>query len=361
MRTTLENLVKIPLYKSFRSCGFPKMLPMNYTLLISTMCNSRCKTCNIWKQRHNDLKIDEWKKVFKSIGTSPFWVTVSGGEPFLQKHLADMVISLDRICKPSIVNIPTNSLFPDNVKNQVIKILKNTKIPRLIVNLSLDGKGKEHDRIRGIPGNFEKVMQNYKNLKKIQEDYPNFTIGFHSVISNFNIGSIKELIDFAFELEPDQYLTEIAENRVELDTVGLPITPSYQNYSRIVDYLIMKMDKYSYKKFGRFTKAFRMEYYQFVKNWLKKKKLLPDFAGFASCEIASWGEVWPSCIKGENLGNLRKVNYDFNKVWFSKKANDIRKEIKEKGTSYPLANAFYSSSFNHIPTLLKVLKNIITN
>ena len=359
MRDVFEIISKIPLYQSFRAFGYPKMLPENYTFLISTICNSRCATCNIWKQKYNDLTLAEWKKVFRSIGKSPFWVTISGGEPFIQEHLADMVIAIDRICKPTIINIPTNSLLVEKINTQVIKILKNIKTPKFIVNLSLDGVGKVHDKVRGVPGNFEKVMENYKNLKNIQKKYPNFSIGFGTVVSNYNLKDVKKVIDLVFKLEPDQYLTEIAEERVELDTVGQILTPSYKEYSKAVNYLLIKMQARKFRGIGKVSRAFRFEYYQFVKDWLRGKKLIPDYAGFASCEVTSFGEVWPSCIKGENMGNIRNANYDFSKVWFSDEAKRIRKDIKKYGSSYPLANAFYSSSLHHYQTLIKVLWKIL--
>lgn len=359
MRTIVKAALKMPFYQSFRKVGCPKVLPMNYTFLISTACNSRCLTCNIWKQEHDDLKIDEWKKIFKGLGNSPFWVTISGGEPFLQNHLPEMVTIIDKICQPAIINIPTNSLLPEEIERQVEKMLKKIKTPRLVINLSLDGVGEEHDRIRGVPGNFKKVMKNYENLKRIQERYSNLVVGFGTIVSTQNADKVKEVFDLVFDLELDQYVVEIAEERVELDTIGLPITPSRKEYSKAIDYLFQKMKKHSFSNIGRISQAFRFQYYQFVKDWLAKKKLLPDYAGFASCEIASWGEVWPSCIRGEKMGDLRDVDYDFKKVWFSEKAKGVRKNIKEKGTSYPLANAFYTNALFHPPTLMKVLKGVI--
>lgn len=359
MKTIARVLLKIPFYQFFRTMGYPKMLPMNYTFLISTVCNSRCLTCNIWKQKHKDLSIDEWKKIFKRLGTSPFWVTISGGEPFLQKHLAEMVIAVDKICQPVVINIPTNSLLPKEIKEQVTEMLKKVRTPRLIVNLSLDGVGKEHDRLRGVSGNFEKVMENYKNLKKIQKRYSNLVVGFGTILSKQSVDKAKDVFDLVLKLKPDQYVVEIAEERVELDTVGLPITPSLDEYSGAMGSLLEKMKKHRFSDIGRISRAFRFQYYQFVEDWLAKKRLLPDYAGFASCEITSWGEVWPSCIKGEKMGNLRDVDYDFRKVWFSKEAKRIRRKIKKRGTSYPLANAFYTNALFHLPTLTRVLRRVV--
>lgn len=359
MNSKLKLAINLPKYKLFRDIGYPEMLPFNYTFLVSTRCNSRCKTCNIWKQRHGDFDIGQWKQVFKSIGKSPFWVTISGGEPFLQPHLSEMVVTLDKICQPAIINIPTNSLLGDKIAKDVVKILAKVKCAQVIVNLSLDGVGKQHDQIRGIPGNFDKVMANYENLKKIQDRYPNFAVGFATVISRFNVNKIEDVVDLVFGLEPDQYVTEIAEERVELDTKGSGITPGFREYCQAIDYLMAKMREHKFVGIGRVSRGFRFEYYGFVKDWLKGRKFLADYAGFASCEVTSWGDIWPSCINSEVMGNLKDVDYDFSKIWFSPRADKIREKVKTHGTSYPLANAYYSSALFDLPTVFRVAKNIL--
>ncbi|MFC1627320.1 radical SAM protein [Patescibacteria group bacterium] len=356
MKSSLKVLLASPSYKAFRAWGVPRKLPFNLTVLISTKCNSRCKTCNIWKQKHSDLEIKEWKKILKSIDQSPFWVTVSGGEPFLQPHITELVKVIYEICQPAMINIPTNSLLAEKIYKDVEKILKDCPKTKLVINLSLDGVDEKHDQIRGIKLNFQRVLKNYHNLKRLQKKYPNLTIGIHSVVSRFNVKHLPELIDFAYSLKPDQYITEIAEERIELDTMGMKITPKYKDYAEAIDYLISKMKQEKLTGLGRITRAFRLEYYEFVKDWLKGKSLkLSDYAGWASAEITSWGEVWPSCIKGINLGNLRDNNYDFKKIWFGEKAKEFRKKFKNKPESFPLANAFYSNAITNYSLLTKVL------
>ena len=52
--------------------------------------------------------------------------------------------------------------------------------------------------------------------------------------------------------------------------------------------------------------------------------------------------------------NLRSVDYDFKRVWFSKEADTIRASIKAKECHCPLANASYTNMLMHAPTLAKV-------
>lgn len=361
MRNKLQLLTKIPFYKLSRVFGWPKLLPVNLTLSISANCNSRCKTCNIWKKQENDLSIEEWDKILSSLGSAPFWITISGGEPFLQrKKLIDLV----RICyeknHPAIINIPTNCLLGSLIPPMVEEMCQQIPSTQLIINLSIDGVGEKHDQIRGIPGNFQKSVQVFNTLKELKKKYANLTVGIHSVISNFNYRDVDELYNWAFSVQPDQYITEIAEERVELDTKGLPITPSLENYSQAIDKLANRVKQMRFMGVSKITEAFRLEYYNNVKKYLKtKKQVIPCFAGLASGQIYASGDVWECCVDADVMGNLRENNYDFRKVWFSKKAAEIRKKVKKGGCGCPLANASYTNMLMEVKTLFRISVNIL--
>jgi MoaA/NifB/PqqE/SkfB family radical SAM enzyme len=358
----LDILPKTLLLNSYREFGWPRMMPINFTILISTMCNSRCKTCNIWKQIRNDLTLDEWDKTLASVGKMPYWFTISGGEPFLQEHIADLAILVYKHCKPGVINIPTNSLMGEKIYHDVEKILKDiSPSTNLVINLSMDGVGEKHDEVRGAPGNFPKILENLKRLKNLKKKYFNLTVGIHTVVSKFNVDHIEETVDFALGLEPDQFISEIAEERVELDTVGLDITPESDDYNRAIDYAISKIVSKRYQGLAAVTESFRLEYYKFVKNWRAGKEIKArDFAGWGSAQIASWGEVWPSCIGGIPLGNVREVDYDFGKIWFGQRAEQVRARLKKKrgNESFPLANAFYSNALCNYHILGRVVMNL---
>lgn len=356
----LELLPKIPLYQMYRRFGWPKMLPVNYTLSPSPRCNSKCITCNIWMKREDELTIEEWDKVFQSLGRSPFWFTVSGGEPFMFQDLVELCHSLYRHCRPAIINIPTNSLMHRIIPKKVEAICRGCPDSQVIINLSLDGVGEVHDYIRGIPGNFEKFELNYHALRELSQALPNLNIGVHSVISNFNVDHAPKLFEYALALKPDQYITEIAEQRVELDTVGVPISPPPDKYSAVIDQLIARIKSRRFSGVGRITEAFRVEYYQLVKRILREQtQVIPCFAGWASCQIYANGEVWPCCIRADNMMNLREANYDFRKVWFSAEAERIRTSIRNKECHCPLANASYTNLLMNPSTLARVSGTVL--
>jgi MoaA/NifB/PqqE/SkfB family radical SAM enzyme len=333
---------------------------MNLTLSLTYRCNSRCGTCNVWKRKADELTVVEWEQVLRSLGRAPYWVTVSGGEPLLREDAVDIIKLVCRHCRPAILNIPTNGLLPERIERSVQDITTAFPNTNVVVNLSLDGWGADHDRIRGIPGNFERAMDTYRRLKTLRA--PGLTLGVHTVVSRLNAESVPDLyVRVRDELAPDSYITEIAEERVELGTIGAEITPDAETYRNTIESLMAVQADDAPGGLGRVTWALRQRYYRMVEQWLHTHVMpIPCYAGWASGQISPDGEVWFCCIKAESAGNLREAGYDFGKVWWGERAEGMRKAIKAAPCACPLANAAYTNMLHHPPTLLDVAWELAT-
>jgi len=354
MNTMASVLARVPLFKLYRAFGWPKMLPLNLTLSPSPKCNSRCLTCNIWMKREDELTIEEWDKVLASLGHSPYWFTISGGEPLMYPHVVELAQLVYKHCRPGVINIPTNAILPI-IPDRVKRIARLCPESQLIINLSLDGLGAKHDFIRGIPGNFEKFEERLGQLLALRAQLPNLTVGIHSVISVFSVADLDELIAYADRSGADQFITEIAEPRVELDTVGLPITPSREQYAQAIDRLIAYVESKQFRGMSKITEALRVEYYKLVKRILDEQDQVIDcYAGWVSAQIYANGTVWPCCVRADDLGNLRNHSYDFKEIWFGEKIKGVRRSIAAKECHCPLANASYTNMLHDLPTLARV-------
>jgi MoaA/NifB/PqqE/SkfB family radical SAM enzyme len=353
-------LPQIPALKATYATGRILKLPVNITVSVSYRCNSRCKTCNVWLLPNDDLSLDEWDRVFQSMGDAPYWFTFSGGEPTLRKDLPEMVESAYCHCRPGIINIPTNGIQDRVIPARIERVLQAAPKSEVIINLSIDGVGLQHNEIRGVRNNWSRAMSTYRSLKKLQGAYKNLTLGIHTVISNFNVDFFPQLCEYVQrELKPDSYITEIAEERVELDTVGLGITPTVEKYTVAIDALLDSMREKRLTGVAEITQAFRREYYEIVKRTLREQRqVIPCMAGVASAQIAPNGDVWTCCIRAESMGNLREHDYDFGTVWRTGKAKQLRRSIKAGECYCPLANAAYTNMLTHGPTVMKVASQV---
>jgi MoaA/NifB/PqqE/SkfB family radical SAM enzyme len=359
---------KLLSYQLSRVTGRVNSLPVSLTVSVTNSCNSRCRTCLLWKLyaekpnlKQEEFKTWEFEKTFQSIKKQIFWVTMSGGEPFLRPDLPEICVAFADNCSPGIINIPTNALLPSAIETKTKLILEKCSKSNVVLNLSLDGIGEIHDEIRNVPGNFKLFLDTYDRLDKLKTEFSNLQLGIHSVVSNFSIEHLNDVYEFSKKLGADSYITEIAEHRTELFNTAENIAPSADEYANFINTLSKKItdDSSSKKNVSKTTRAFRLIYYQIASKELKEnRQIIPCFAGLASAQINPFGDVWPCCVLGydKSMGNLREVNYDFKKIWFSEEAHAIRKYIKsDNNCACPLANAHYTNILFNYKQLARVL------
>ena len=315
---------RLPGYVYAKMTKSAPSLPMNYTLGVTYKCNSRCMTCRIYERKAVvEMSPAEWREVFEQLGHSPYWVTFTGGEPFLYNDLVETYWDLIETCSPKMINIPTNGLLPDKIVDWVWQMSK-MKRTSLTINVSIDDIGQPNDLIRGVPGAYERALETVRRLQEIEAD--NLSIGIHTVISRFNVEHFHEIYQTLSPfVRPSLYITEIAESRVELGTNMMVLSPTTQEYKKAVGCI----------KTGKGIKGLlRSKYY---KNVIEKKKL-PCYAGYASCQITPDGDVWPCCITAYSIGNV--LRHDFKTIWHGEGARHFR---DVQNCSCTLANAAYTN------------------
>lgn len=328
---------------SWRAHGWPKLLPVNVTISTNFRCNFKCQTCNVYERKVVELEAAEWAKVFESMGTAPAWMTFSGGEPFLRKDLPDIIISAIEICRPNIVNIPTNGWFTERVLKGVERICTASPETQLVINLSIDHHIPErHDEIRGAPGSWPRLMRTLTGLRAL--DLPNLTVGVHTVVSDKNQHDFPAISEGLAALGADSYIAEPAEERVELQTLNSGITPPGTAFA-VAAAAVLKNEEAATGTVARMARSLRGEYYERVTRFLDgDEEAMPVcHAGFLSVHIGADGDVWSCCVLSRSFGNLRDVDFDFKKAWFSDKAEEFRTWMRERRCACPLANAAYTN------------------
>ncbi|MEA2103223.1 MAG: radical SAM protein [Candidatus Cloacimonadota bacterium] len=352
-------LIKLILLRLFNKLTSKSILPISYTVSVTYRCNSRCKTCNIYKKKSEELSAKEYAKIFKKIGKSAYWITISGGEPFLKKDLYEIIQAIYKHSKPKVINIPTNGLLHNEIPTLVEKIAKNCPKSQIIINLSIDAIENQDDEIRGVKFAYSKAISTFRKLKKLKIE--NLNIGIHTVISKYNENNFQQIAGKLMSFEPDSYVTEIAENRVELGTMKYDISPSVMKYSQAIDYLLFHIKQMKFQGMNRITQTFRIEYYKMVKRLLvEQKQQIKCYAGILSAQIAPNGDVWPCCMKAVNVGNLKDFDYNFKKLWKKNETlNNELKKIVEESCYCPMANASYTNMLMNNKIMWKATKHFL--
>ncbi|MGE0785866.1 MAG: glycosyltransferase [Sandaracinaceae bacterium] len=343
-----QLLGRLPLYSAFRALGRPIVGPLAMSFVLTDKCNSRCKTCLIGARYLDDpsvaegeLTTAELERVIATIGPLA-WVTLSGGEPFMRKDLADVAVALAEACDPRVINIPTNGTLVAGTTRAVASILERTRRVHLVVNVSVDGIGAEHDTLRGFEGNFERLRTLIAELRRL--DASRLTIGCNTVVSAFNAERIEAIVDGVLaQLAPDSYVLEIAQHRPEYhnDLVTLrPAKPSRDRVERAVERALAP----SRRGVPGLVRAFRRAYYDDALASLDGPRPHVCYSGFASCAVMPKGDVVTSTGRADPMGSLRDYDLDFAALWRGPEAERARLAVRSELCRCESSNASYTNA-----------------
>lgn len=163
-------------------------------LFATVNCNSKCRTCFYAKETHpgEDLTFAQIRRVSESAPRfDKLWL--SGGEPLMRDDLVEVVQLFYRNNGIKTVNFPTNGLLAERIETEVKRLADSC--PRLAIhlNFSLDGLGEVHDRIRGVPGGFDKTIAALERSMRAFAGHPRIIQNVASVVTAENIDQLYDL------------------------------------------------------------------------------------------------------------------------------------------------------------------------
>lgn len=304
--------------------------PYKLNYAVTYRCNSRCRTCNIWKQQPKDeLTLDEVRKFAERNGSFR-WISLTGGEPFLRGDLVEIVRAFKEN-SPGLylLTIPTNSLCSlDKEASQVGEMLA-MGVPKVAITVSLDGGREFHDRVRGIPGNYDRAIALFKRLSEMRREHPNLSPVFGYTISRINQGHLREAFESVKKDVPWVTHNDFHVNLAQLSdnyyrNTGEAILADRQAALDELAYLFRNMRKGSVM--SRVEYAFVRGLMEFARTGRPPMRC----RGLdASLFLDSAGNVYPSIMWNRKIANLREIDYDLAKVWHGEEAEGLRKLIRE--------------------------------
>lgn len=197
----LFNARRVVEYSLFKG-GF--RTPRVLTLFVTSQCNAKCGHCFYWQSLNQptDLSFEEIEDLSRSLGKLDK-LLITGGEPFMQRKLPEIIQLFFENNNCRFVSIPTNGLLPELIARRTRRILHFAQGRTVNISMSLDGTAHTHDELRGVPGNFEKMIETYRQLKQVQSDYGNLSLRVNSVVMNATLEGVEQLIDELPNLMPE--------------------------------------------------------------------------------------------------------------------------------------------------------------
>lgn len=276
-----------------------KNIPFYALIELTHRCNLGCCHCYLPTNRSTDeLSADQFKDILDQLADAgTLFITFSGGEVFLRNDFFKMATYARK--KHFAIRIFTNGTLIDEKVVDKIKDLNP-----LSVEISIYGpNSKLHDGITNVPGSFDMSVKAIRLLKE-----KGIEVVIKTPLMKFNVGSYKEVISLAHELNVKYELNVIISPKLDGSREPLSYRIDGLELSKIVSDDLPGHDITKVKK-------------EFC-NLKSKDDLLMCGAGRSSCMISPTGEIYPCAILRIPFGNA--VKQPFSKGWQSSQARKLR-------------------------------------
>jgi MoaA/NifB/PqqE/SkfB family radical SAM enzyme len=299
-------------------------------IVIATKCVLHCKMCKAWQggQNSKEISFDEAKSFVRSLADFvkfPLEINVMGGEPLLKEWCLDLCSYIDQVGFKSIIS--TNAYLIDEA---MAKKIAASKLSVLAISLESLNPAT-HDFYRGTPGTFDKVMQAIGYLDKYCRGKMAMTI--LTIIMEKNLDELLELVEWVNKNDLFVNISFLAllETGLVFPRENWFGRPEYRELwpqdtkkvYRLVDELI-RLRKKGYKIWNPVSQleAFKSYYTEPDKFMKETQYRVHDYI----IDLDENGTIY---LSGEPLGNIRQD--DVRQLWYSDKADQIRKKIDERG------------------------------
>ncbi len=181
----IRNLIRFAPYPSY------------IEIEVTTRCNLKCIICErtYWDEPNRDMSFEEFKSIVDQFPKLR-WMGLTGiGESFINKDFMKML----RYVKSRNVFVELYDTFYF-IDEKTAKDLIDMGVDKIFI--SLDAATKETYETIRIGSNFERVINNVKNLHRIKREtgtvFPE--VAYHYIVNKYNLREIPQYIDLVHSI-----------------------------------------------------------------------------------------------------------------------------------------------------------------
>jgi MoaA/NifB/PqqE/SkfB family radical SAM enzyme len=308
-------------------------LPYKVTFVATYHCNFRCEMCNIWQKKSVDEMTPEEVALFFDRWPQFRWVHLTGGELFMRRDLDDLVAAIQKNCRSLfLLNFPTTGWFGDKTLDLVNRTLSRG-VGRLMVTISIDGPKALHERMRGLPGSFDRGLETFRRLRGIKRS--NFQTVIGMTLMAENAGSVNETLAAIRQVVPDFQRSELHLN-IGHESGHYFANEGYSVRQHHAEILRAVEDHRTQNGSALHPVKFLEDRYQALigKYYETGRSPLPCTALSSSCFVDPYWNLYPCSIWSEKVGNLRSNGFDLAALWAGSRRADLRKAVIEENCAH---------------------------
>jgi radical SAM protein with 4Fe4S-binding SPASM domain len=289
----------------------PETLPVpdGYVMFWPTgRCNFRCRHCKlaILDQRRAELSFEEISTIFgRSRILAGLPISIAGGEPFVRKDMVEILDFLTRHGNP--VFVTTNGWYLDRIRR-----LSEVGHPELLtIGVSVDGVGETHDTIRR-KGAFARSAEAIEIARAA-----GCHVQINTVVQPDNLATVEGISEYFQRLGVHQVFIPLATFPNLDERHVTPDDYPDETVARVARWVNSQSTDAKYV-LSRGT-------------W----RIQDCHAGSTSCYIDPEGDVYACMTMKEwsedpvfKMGSLREMDFDFDALWGSSRAHEVRRQVK---------------------------------
>lgn len=279
--------------------NFIQPTPLEASIKITRRCNSRCITCDVWKNqpKEDELTLSQMENIFHQLKELQIKaIGFTGGEPLLRNDIGQLIERAKKITGAKVYIVTNGFLLSQKAQTLLEKGID-------YISVSIDGLEKTNEKIRGVPDHYSRTIEGIQALRKLDH---NLKINVGTTLVKPNISEIPQLVEICKKLKVIWSYNLLDTSLYffkDIDTSELLINDE-KSVDQLIDYLY-KINKKEPETF-LFTNSTCLE---FARNYLKNKK--PHFnclMAYLRIYIDSNLDVYSGCWALPPLGNLREEN-----------------------------------------------------
>jgi Fe-coproporphyrin III synthase len=176
---------------------------MEAAIITTYRCPQKCAMCGIWK--HPTDPGEEFEPALLRRLPRLDFANITGGEPLLRDDIGEIADILAGRAKRVVVS--TNGQLTEKILDLA------RRQPRLGFRISLEGLPEVNDRLRGVPGGFDRGLRTVLALRRMGRR----DVGFGLTLSDGNAGDLLPLYDLAKGLRAE-FATAAVHNSLYFHT-----------------------------------------------------------------------------------------------------------------------------------------------
>lgn len=181
------------------NCDIDNLLSAN--IVLTSNCNSRCKSCDYWRHKGENLSLEKIKyffEILKKYNTES--IVLTGGEPTLHPQFYK-ILEMAKCEYGFITILSTNGTTIPLIFEKVCDLVDSFCI-------SFDGATpEEYAAIRGID-NFQNIMTSIHRIKSYNS---NIQVWLSCLIQRMNFDHLESIYDTALQSEADGIFFNVPE------------------------------------------------------------------------------------------------------------------------------------------------------